>query len=311
MTDSVTMPYPVPKSVSQEAQAILAAPVVRPTYPALGDTEDWLAHIRAADESILAVIPPVSEALNEDIRDVGGVQVFVHRSPSVREGGPVCLTMHPGGLINMGGEVCRRLGALSALSMEMEVWSVDYRMPPLYPFPAGWDDAVAVYRHLVERRDPKDVFVSGVSAGGNLAAATLLRATDESLPMPAALYLGTPQLDLTESGDSFQVNAHADRALASLEQVNLLYAAGHDLAHPYLSPLFGDVDDFPPTLLSTGTRDLFLSNTVRMHRKLRESGVRAELLVFEAMPHAGFSGATPEDIELSLEVIQFVAAHRS
>ncbi len=129
--------------------------------------------------------------------------------------------------------------------------------------------------------------------------------------MPAALYLGTPQLDLTESGDSFQVNAHADRALASLEQVNLLYAAGHDLAHPYLSPLFGDVDDFPPTLLSTGTRDLFLSNTVRMHRKLRESGVRAELLVFEAMPHAGFSGATPEDIELSLEVIQFVAAHRS
>jgi monoterpene epsilon-lactone hydrolase len=72
--------------------------------------------------------------------------------------------------------------------------------------------------------------------------------------------------------------------------------------------LFGEVAGFPPTFLRTGTRDLFLSNTVCMHRKLRAAGVTAELHVFEAMPHGGFWGA-PEDKEMAEEVRRFVAAH--
>jgi len=84
--------------------------------------------------------------------------------------------------------------------------------------------------------------------------------------------------------------------------------AQHDLAHPYLSPLFGDfAKGLPPTPLQTGTRDLFLSNAVRMHRKMRAAGVRAELHVFEAMPHGGF-GRTPEDEDLAAEVRRFVAS---
>jgi acetyl esterase/lipase len=118
----------------------------------------------------------------------------------------------------------------------------------------------------------------------------------------------TPEVDLTESGDSFQTNLGLDGVLTeSLMPANRLYAAGHDLAHPYLSPLFGDfTKGFPPTLLSTGTRDLFLSNTVRMHRALRRAGVPAELHVLEAAPHGGFMGAAPEDRELDLEVRRFV-----
>ena len=95
---------------------------------------------------------------------------------------------------------------------------------------------------------------------------------------------------------------------ASLMEVNRLYAGGADLAHPYLSPLFGDVSGFPPTWLQAGTRDIFLSNTVRMHRRLRAAGVRAELHVWEAMPHGGFGGATPEDREVSAEMTAFVAS---
>ncbi len=85
----------------------------------------------------------------------------------------------------------------------------------------------------------------------------------------------TPELDLTESGDSFYTLLGVDTALTSrLMPANLLYAAGHDLTHPYVSPLFGDfTKGFPPTLLVSGTRDLFLSNTVRMHRALRAAGI--------------------------------------
>ena len=93
--------------------------------------------------------------------------------------------------------------------------------------------------------------------------------------------------------------------------MNQLYAGGHDLADPYLSPLFGDFTPaFPPTFLQAGTRDLFLSNTVRMHRKLRSAGVDAELHVFEAMPHGGFFGA-PEDAELDAEVRRFITPEQT
>jgi acetyl esterase/lipase len=117
-------------------------------------------------------------------------------------------------------------------------------------------------------------------------------------------------VDLTESGDSFQVNRLVDVVLPTTTMPSsLLYAKGADLSHPYLSPLFGNFEEgFPPTFLQSGTRDLFLSNTVLMHRALRRAGVAAELHVFEAMPHGGFGGA-PEDEELKEEVRRFVRLH--
>jgi acetyl esterase/lipase len=130
---------------------------------------------------------------------------------------------------------------------------------------------------LLRVRTPREIIVSGGSAGGNLAAALTLRARDEGLPMPAGLILNTPEVDLTESGDSFRTNLGVDPSLRSLMPLNLLYANGHDSRDPYLSPLFGDLNGFPPTILTTGTRDLYLSNTVRMHRKLRAAGVQAEI----------------------------------
>jgi acetyl esterase/lipase len=131
------------------------------------------------------------------------------------------------------------------------------------------------------------------------------------VPLPAAAVLLTPQLDLTESGDSFRTNLGLDMILTgSLMPANLLYAGGHDLSDPYVSPLFGDFSKgWPPTLLSAGTRDLFLSNAVRMHRALRAVDVTAELHILEAAPHGGFLWDTPEDKELDREVRRFVEQH--
>jgi len=199
---------------------------------------------------------------------------------------------------------------MSVRPEEAQTWSVDYRMPPDHPYPAALDDVLAVYRELLDVRAPEQIVVGGGSAGGNLAAALVLRARDEGMPLPGALILLTPEADLTESGDSFQTNLGIDNVLTeSLADSIALYAGDHDLGHPYLSPLFGDLNaPFPPTFLQAGTRDLFLSNTVRMHRKLRAGGVDAQLHVFEAMPHGGFFGA-PEDDELTEEIRRFLASH--
>jgi acetyl esterase/lipase len=171
------------------------------------------------------------------------------------------------------------------------------------------DDCASVHLAALANRASNRLVVGGVSAGANLAAALVLRARDNDLPLPAALALVSPELDLTESGDSFATLAGTDVMLVqSLMPANLLYAGGHDLSEPYLSPLFGDFGrGFPPTFLSAGTRDLFLSNAVRMHRRLRQDGIPTELHVFEAMPHGGFTGETPEDAELWSELRAFMA----
>jgi epsilon-lactone hydrolase len=92
-----------------------------------------------------------------------------------------------------------------------------------------------------------------------------------------------------------------------------LYANGRDLKDPLISPVYGDFSGFPPTFLESGTRDLFLSNTVRVQEKLLQAGVPTELVVEEAMPHLGpllaaVLGA-PEGVHLYSYVSRFFDAH--
>lgn len=311
MTETAQPPLPAPSSVSEEARRFLAAPRVAAGYPAPGDVAGWERLVAAADSALLERFPADAFPVAVEEREIAGVRTFVAAPPGApAEGGPVYLDIHGGALIMGGGERCRAFTAMTATSTGMVTWGIDYRMPPRHPYPAGLDDCVAVYRALLAVRDPADVVVGGASAGGNLAAALLVRAREEGLPMPAALVLNTPELDLTESGDSFTTNLAADNVLGPLMEVNRLYAAGHDLADPHLSPLFADVTGFPPTFLQAGTRDLFLSNAVRMHRRLRAAGIEAELHVGEAMPHGGFGGTAPEDQELIAERRRFVDRHR-
>ena len=300
---------PVPSTVSEQAQRFLATPfphTVGPD-PALDDVDAWLRRVKDGDAYLVERFGGIELPVAVEDTDIAGVHTFVIRADGVPDqpSTPIYLDIHGGALIMGGGEACRLISSATAISTGMIHWAVDYRMPPLHPYPTPLDDCIAVYRALLEQRAPQDIFVGGGSAGGNLAAALIARAKDEGLPMPAGLVLMTPELDLTESGDSFTTNLGIDTVLGRLMQTNLLYANGHDLAHPYLSPLFADVTGFPPTFLQAGTRDLFLSNVVRMHRKLRNAGVDAELHVWEAMPHGGFGGA-PEDIEVRVEMRRFL-----
>ncbi|SFR90676.1 alpha/beta hydrolase fold domain-containing protein [Sphingomonas jatrophae] len=304
---------PWPASISDAARAALAAAAARPAapdWPALEDVAGWQARIADLD----AMMGAMAASLPEDglalaTRDMGGATVHVARPMPAAEDGRVYLDLHGGGLIAGAGAFARGCAVLAALRHRVTAVGVDYRMPPAHPFPAGLDDCLAVYRVLVAAHGANNIVVGGASAGGNLAAALLLHARAAGLPMPAALVLMTPEVDLTESGDSFATLAGLDPVLPQgLHAANLLYAAGRPLDDPLLSPLFGDLAGFPPTFLQTGTRDLFLSNTVRMHRALRAAGVAAELHVFEGMPHGGFGGV-PEDDEREREVARFVAAH--
>jgi monoterpene epsilon-lactone hydrolase len=306
---------PMPTSLSPQAQAIIAmGPAMRTSYPPVDDIEGWRAMTAERDAAIVEIVGARATDTLAEVEevDVGGVRVFVITPHDLADNDSrAFLTIHGGAFVLGGGASCRIMGLHAVGLSRVRTWAVDYRMPPDHPYPASLDDCVAVYRALLENHRPEDIIVSGGSAGGNLAAALILRARDEGIPLPAAAVLSTPEVDLTESGDSFHVNLGLDNVLTeSLMPANLLYAGGHDLSHPYLSPLFADfTTGFPPTILTTGTRDLFLSNTVRLHRTLRAAGVPAELHILEAGGHAGFFGQAPEDQELDDEVRRFIDAH--
>jgi epsilon-lactone hydrolase len=299
---------PIPDHLSAIARMYLTPQPSLAAYPALDDAAAWRGFIDAVDASVLPMLQQMSAHATAEVteRKAASANVFDIVPPGLDpDDRSVILEMHGGALIFCGGETCKLMGIGAAARYQRRVWAVDYRMPPEHPYPAALDDCIAAYRALLEEREPSEIIVSGGSAGGNLAAALILRAKDEGLPLPAGVILGTPEIDLTESGDSFHANLGVDPSLKSLMDVNLLYANGEDLKHPYLSPLFGDLKDFPPTILTTGTRDLYLSNTVRMHRALRAAGVMAELHVTEAGAHVGFPGA-PEGEAIDKEIRDFI-----
>jgi monoterpene epsilon-lactone hydrolase len=305
---------PAPTTVSEHARRVLSARRAAEGYPPVQDKAAWTRRLAEIETLVGGMFAGVTADLDVTTRDItlGGVTVYesIPGDPARDFADCAVLEIHGGALVAMGGPTCKLLGGLEAVRTGLKTFSVDYRMPPAHPYPAALDDCVAAYKALLALYPASKIAVTGSSAGGNLAAALALRARDEGLPAPAALVLLTPEVDLTESGDSFQTHAGLDTNLTGpLMQANLLYADGHDLTDPYVSPLFGDFTrGYPPTFLSTGTRDLFLSNTVRMHRALRRAGIEADLHVFEAMPHGGFWGA-PEDAELHGEARAFIHAH--
>jgi monoterpene epsilon-lactone hydrolase len=308
---------PFPRSISPEARASLAnfvnrdgTPFPRAPSPALNDIAGWVEAKARANARMMPWIAArvANSTASVDTTEIGGALVHIATPRKSEWERCAYLDIHGGGLVYGGGEPCR-IGAITAADLHgVRAFAVDYRMPPEYPYPAALNDCLAAYRGLLDQYLPQNIIVGGASAGGNLAAALMLRARDEGLPLPAAVVLITPELDLTESGDSFEVNRTVDVVLGgSLSDLNSLYANGHDLGHPYLSPLFGDfTKGFPPTFLQSGTRDLFLSNAVRMNRALRKAAVPVELHIFEGMPHGGFFGA-PEDDDMKEEIARFVA----
>ena len=311
---------PVPSTLSPHLAALVAAPYRTPDWDANPKTkDDWRRLVAELAAKGAARLPALREKLGvtSEATVVGGVKAFIVQARSIPDAhkGQILLAIHGGGFIYNPGEA----GTLEAVLMAgfggYKVIAIDYRQAPDFPFPAANDDAMAAYKELLKVNKPGNVGVLGTSAGGGLTLALCLRAKAEGVPLPGAIAPGTPEADMTDAGDTIRTNEWLDNVLVSADgyiaNAAKIYAGGHDLRDPQLSPLFGDFTGLPPAILTSGTRDLFLSNTVRVHRKLRQAGVEAELQVFEGMSHAQylFDADAPETRDAFAEITRFFDKH--
>jgi acetyl esterase/lipase len=305
---------PVPTTVSAELQKVLARPVPRPTTMPT-TAEGWKKlqqQVEAIGETKAKKIA-AELGISVEPAEVGGVKCYRVTPKEVARGKEKFLLVHVhGGAYVFNGRLAATGEAvLLADACKMPVLSVDYRMPPDYPFPAAPDDVIAVWKAVLKDHDAGNVVMGGTSAGGGLIMTAMLRCKTEGLPMPAALFIGTPGADLSKTGDSVYANAEIDHVLGRyegfIESCVRLYAAGRDLKEPLISPIYGEMKGWPPSVLISGTRDMLLSSTVRTHRKLRAAGVTAELHVFEGQSHADYLGAfpAPESKEALGEIAAF------
>ena len=311
---------PVPTTVSPQFRDQVAAPYRTPDWDANPKTaEDWRALVATLAEKGAAKLPALRDKLGVTSEPVtiAGVKAYVVQARTIPDAhkDKLVLAIHGGGFVYNPGEA----GTLEAILMAgfggYKVVAVDYRRAPDHPFPAGLDDVVAVYREILKANRPEDVAAIGTSAGGNLVLALCLRAKAEGLPQPAAIAPGTPEVDMTDAGDTLKTNEWLDNVLVSSDgdaaAATKIYAGSRDLRDPQLSPIYGDFAGLPPAIVTSGTRDLFLSNAVRTHRKARAAGIDATLQVFEGMSHAQylFNADAPEAKEAFTEIAGFLDRH--
>ena len=248
---------------------------------------------------------------------MGGIGSYRVTPPEIdpRHRDHLFVYVHGGAYVLNAGEAGLPEAILIAARTKMPVLSVDYRMPPQYPFPAALDDVIAIWEELLAAHSATSMAMGGVSAGGGLILAAVQKLISGGDQIPGALYAGTPWTDLTNTGDSYHTNEGVDRLLVTydgfLASAAHLYAGSRDLTDPLISPVYGDFTGFPPTFLVTGTRDLFLSNTVRTHTKLRAAGVTADLLVFEGVSHGDYAieAASPESALTYADLGAFLLRH--
>lgn len=244
----------------------------------LGTSKDVLTE----EVEIGAPVCPNGEG---EARTIHGEWLTVNRAHMKKY---VILYCHGGGYSTGSSLYARTLTGKLASSTSMDVLSFDYRLAPENPYPAAAQDAMQVWNYLMLLGyGARDIIVAGDSAGGNLALSLVLKLKEEQRLLPRGLILMSPWTDLTSSGKSHVTKADIDPVLNAAYLARMIdnYAKGQKLDNPYISPLFGDYEGFPPTYIQVGSNEILADDSVLLYKKLLKANVSVKLDVFKGMWH--------------------------
>lgn len=218
--------------------------------------------------------------------------------PGVAEEAPILLYFHGGGYFFGSPKTVRNMVGRIARSAGMRALLPAYRLAPEYPFPAAPDDALAIYREVVDAHPDRAIVLGGDSAGGGLALVLLSHITALGLPKPALTIALSPLTDLTTSGASVRDNDATEVVLPAerMDELAKYYLDGADPRDPRASPLFADFTGATPVLITASRAEIFLDDARRMAQVLEDQGVSVDLQLADGLPHVWqmFAGPLPE-----------------
>ncbi len=242
----------------------------------------------------------------------GGTPVLTVRPRSAVEGAVPLVYVHGGGFVGGSARANLLTAAIAAESSGRVVHSVDYTLAPRAQWRRIVGEVVAAWK-AIAATSTQTPGLFGDSAGGCIAAAATLALRDEDERTPGALILLSPVVDLSGGGDTNKTLAPYDYLDARvLDPAIKAYADPEDWNEPLVSPIRADFTlGFPPTLLQVGTREILLSDSVRLHRALRAAGRSSRLEVYEGMPHVfqPILAQTPEGRAAWREIADFWIEH--
>jgi monoterpene epsilon-lactone hydrolase len=296
------------------ARAILAALPASPLPQTLADFDAAVARGAIVAEQFnrgaLEELAPVVTEVN-----LNGVPALEVRPRDYGDDGTALVYVHGGGFVQGSARQNLLTAALAASTAKRRVISIDYTLAPRGTCRTILDEVAAAWVALLRDRSARALGLLGDSAGGCIAAAATLLLRERGLSMPGALVLLSPVTDLASEGDTHVTLAPVDYLDARmLDIAGRVYALGAELKDPLVSPVQGDFTrGFPPVLLQVGTRELLLSDSVRLHRALRAAGQASRLELYEGMPHVfqPFLADAPEGRAAWSEIAAFWAEHLS
>ena len=224
----------------------------------------------------------------------------------------VLLYLHGGGYTCGDLEYAKGVGSKLAVECGVQVFCAAYRLAPEHPFPAAMEDALTAWHYLRSKGyAPHQIALCGESAGGGLAYALCLRLKELQEALPACIVAISPWTDLTASGDSYRFNQDVDCSISK----NLLdfYAKSYtnDRMDPLASPLFGDLEGLPPSLIFVGGDEIMLDDSRLLHEKLLAAGCKSRLSVGQDRWHAYLLYDLAEDAGEYTVINRFLNRHLS
>jgi len=311
-TAHITRVVPVPKTISPQAQRRLARPqsddsVSETLAERRSKTDKWQNGAGAEARKMYPAKVGDQTMAGVPVRTIEPLVVPPERRSRL------LINVHGGGFNSDSGSLTETI-PLASLT-RTKVVAVLYRLAPEHPFPAAIEDAISIYKEALKTYQPQNIALYGTSAGAVLTAEIAVRLRQLKLPLPGALGIFSGFGDFTQPGDSqaiFALNGFAGPL--PLPNANShpdsSYIGTTDRKDPVLSPLFADLSGFPPTLFVTSTRDSLLSGTTILHRAFLRAGVDAQLVVFEALPHAFWNDVQlPESQEANQIMARFFYQH--
>ncbi len=285
----------VPETVSKEWQAFLKTmpdPKMIPPTPPADNKEAWKLYQKSVENFVTMITEPEVKRQQANVTQLNfrGVPVLDVKSKDWKDNGMVVVYLHGGCYTLQSAKSSLVSSSLMANRTGLRIISVDYTLAPHAKWQQITDEVITVITELKKTGySMKNIAIAGDSAGGGLAAGVVLKMREKGMEMPAAVVLWSPWADITETGDTYFTLKNADPSLIYeniLKNSAEAYAGLKDQKNPYVSPVYGDYSKgFPPTLIQGGTKEIFLSNFIRLYQALDTAGQTVKLDIYEGMVH--------------------------